>query len=121
MKIRMLERSSVSALGLVFISVLINVGCNGGNGGSGESPLAAPSGLRAAAYSSSQINLAWEDNSTDEDTFRLERKAGDEGTYIEAATVGADVTSYLDSGDRSNRDRPHLVCLAWCTTAQTKG
>ncbi len=54
----------------------------------------APSGLSATAVSSSQINLSWTDNSSNETGFRIERKIGSGGTYGEITTVGAGVTSY---------------------------
>jgi len=60
--------------------------------------LNAPSGLNAAASSSSSINLIWADNSNNETGFRIERKAGDGGTYSEIAAVGANVTGYNDAG-----------------------
>jgi hypothetical protein len=59
---------------------------------------AAPSGLFAAAASCSQINISWTDNSSGESGFRIERKTGSGGTYVQTSTVGAGVTSYSDSG-----------------------
>ncbi len=59
---------------------------------------AAPSGLSAAAASASQVNLTWRDNSTNETGFKIERKTGSGGTYAQIATVGANVTSYQDTG-----------------------
>jgi hypothetical protein len=40
----------------------------------GGGPPAAPSGLTATALSSTQIELSWQDNSDDEDEFRIELK-----------------------------------------------
>src|SRR4029450_13584830 len=48
----------------------------------------APSGLTATAASSTQINLAWTDNSNNEDGFRIERAATSGGAYSVIATVG---------------------------------
>ena len=59
---------------------------------------AAPVSLAAGAASSSQINLTWADNSSNETGFKIERKTGSGGTYSQVATVGAGVTSYNDSG-----------------------
>lgn len=59
---------------------------------------AAPSGLTASASSTSQINLSWQDHSSNETGFSIERKTGTDGSYSVIATVGADVTSYLDKG-----------------------
>ncbi|NJM14178.1 MAG: fibronectin type III domain-containing protein [Bacteroidales bacterium] len=58
----------------------------------------APSALGATATSSTQINLAWTDNSNNETGFKIERKTGSGGTYTEIATVGADVTAYSNTG-----------------------
>ncbi len=59
---------------------------------------AAPSGLAATAISSSQVNLSWADNATNETGFKIERKTGSGGTYAEIATVGAGVTTYSNTG-----------------------
>jgi photosystem II stability/assembly factor-like uncharacterized protein len=58
----------------------------------------SPSGLIATPVSMSQINLVWNDGSTNEGGFRIERKTGLAGTYAEVATVGANVTSYSNTG-----------------------
>jgi transcriptional regulator CtsR len=64
--------------------------------GLGPSPN-APSDLIATPISASQINLTWQDNSSDETGFKIEKKTGT-GSYSQIATVGADVTSYSNSG-----------------------
>jgi len=66
----------------------------------GTSPPSAPSGLTATAVSSSQINLAWTDNSADESDFHIERKEGSGGTWSEIKTVGVNTISYQDTGLR---------------------
>ncbi len=58
---------------------------------------AAPAKLKATAAAYNQINLSWLDYSTDESTFRIERKTGSGGTYSEIGTVNADVTTYSDT------------------------
>src|SRR5882672_1031017 len=55
-----------------------------------------PSNLVASAVSTSQINLNWADNSGNEDGFKIERWNG--GSYSQINTVGANVTTYADSG-----------------------
>jgi len=60
-------------------------------------PPNAPSDLIATPISSSQINLTWQDNSSDETGFKIERKTGT-GSYSQIATVGANVTSYSNTG-----------------------
>lgn len=63
----------------------------------------APSGLTVEALTSSQaIDLSWNDNSTNETGFKVERKVDSNGTYEEIG-VGyyqrsANMTSYSDAG-----------------------
>ncbi len=52
----------------------------------------APSGLEATATSSTEIQLSWQDNSTDEDEFRLEMKPTT-GDFELLAVAAADATS----------------------------
>ncbi|MCX7887833.1 MAG: chitobiase/beta-hexosaminidase C-terminal domain-containing protein, partial [Verrucomicrobiae bacterium] len=59
---------------------------------------AAPSGLTATAVSSNQINLAWTDNSTNETGFKIEQATSSSGPWTQVATVGANVTSYSNTG-----------------------
>jgi len=59
-------------------------------------PPNAPSDLIATPISSSQINLTWQDNSSDETGFRIERKTGT-GSYAQIASVGVGVTSYSNT------------------------
>src|SRR3989449_415709 len=65
--------------------------------GTVASPL-APTGLSATAGSTTQINLAWQDPNGNETETRIERKTGSSGTFGQIATVGANITSYLDTG-----------------------
>jgi hypothetical protein len=65
-------------------------------------PPAAPSGLTAVAVSPNQINLAWTDNSNDETGFIVERKPGTGGTWTEIVIVGANTTTYNNSGINPN-------------------
>ncbi|MDD5224893.1 MAG: SUMF1/EgtB/PvdO family nonheme iron enzyme, partial [bacterium] len=59
---------------------------------------AAPSNLTAAVVSNFQININWQDNSSQEDGFKIERKTGAGGTYAQVGTAGADSTGYQDAG-----------------------
>ncbi len=62
-------------------------------------PPAAPSGLAATAISASQIDLAWTDNSDDEDGFRIERCTGAGCTdFAPLSEVGKNTTAYSDTG-----------------------
>lgn len=56
----------------------------------------APSGLMVTGTSSSSVDLAWADNSNNEDNFEIERSTG--GNVDATHVVGSDVTSYSDTG-----------------------
>ncbi|MGQ9799814.1 MAG: fibronectin type III domain-containing protein, partial [Ignavibacterium sp.] len=56
----------------------------------------APSNLTLTVVSSSQINLSWNDNSDNENGFRIERKI-EGGSYSQIIELGANVTSYSDT------------------------
>jgi hypothetical protein len=60
-------------------------------------PPAAPSGLTATAVGT-QINLAWTDNSTNENNFIVARSTVSGGPYSDIATVAANSTTYSDPG-----------------------
>jgi hypothetical protein len=64
--------------------------------------LAAPSNLTATAISSSQINLAWQDNTPDETGFVVESKAGLGGTWSQVGTAGPNATTFNITGLASN-------------------
>jgi hypothetical protein len=50
---------------------------------------AAPSGLVASAASSSQINLSWTDNSTNETGFKVERASSSAGPWAQIGTTAS--------------------------------
>jgi hypothetical protein len=58
----------------------------------------APTGLTATAVSQHQINLAWTDNATNESGFKIERSPFAPGSWTQIATVGANVTTYPNTG-----------------------
>jgi Fibronectin type III domain len=60
--------------------------------------LIAPDNLTVTPASSSQINLSWTDQSTNETGFQVERKTGAGGTYGQIATAAANTTTYSDNG-----------------------
>ena len=45
-----------------------------------------------------ELQATWMDNSNNEEGFKIERRTGTIQTYTEIAIVGANVTSYNDSG-----------------------
>jgi hypothetical protein len=73
-------------------------------------PSNAPTNLAASAVSSSQIDLAWLDNATNESGFRIERCSGTNCTsFVEIATVGANATSYQNTGLLSSTSYSYRV------------
>ena len=72
-------------------------------------PPAAPSGLTASAVSQTQINLAWTDNSSNESNFIVARSTTSGGPYTDIVTLGANVTSYNDTGLSANTTYYYVV------------
>jgi hypothetical protein len=62
----------------------------------GNVPL-APSSLAATAISASQIDLSWQDNSTNERGFRVQRRSSG-SNWSDVATVHANIDRYSNSG-----------------------
>lgn len=58
----------------------------------------SPTNLTATPVSSGQINLAWTDRSSNETGFKIERATSLTGTWTQIATVGANVTTYSNTG-----------------------
>jgi fibronectin type 3 domain-containing protein len=63
---------------------------------------AAPSGLVVTAEATNRLRLNWTDNASNETGFKIERKTGAGGTYAQVATVGANVTTFTNSGLLAN-------------------
>jgi len=62
-------------------------------------PPAAPTALTATVASCSCINLRWNDNSSNETGFKIERCQGTGcGSFVQIAQVGANVTTYSNTG-----------------------
>jgi hypothetical protein len=61
----------------------------------------SPSNLRTTSASSSIINLAWVDNSTNETGFRIFRKAG-AGAWLLLGTVGPNIKTFSDTTATNN-------------------
>ena len=87
------------------------VGVSDGRGGSDTATLqitvlapqmAAPSNLVATAAGTKRIDLTWNDNSTGETGFRVERSTNN-SKFSLIATVGAGVTTYSDTGLRRGK------------------
>ena len=58
----------------------------------------APTKLTATAISSSRIDLAWQDNSTDETGFRVQRRRDGSMDWVQIAVAPANTTRFSDEG-----------------------
>lgn len=57
----------------------------------------APSGLVASATSPTQVTLVWQDTSTVEDGFQIERRGGSSAEFSQIGVVAGNSTSYTDT------------------------
>jgi len=73
---------------------------------------AAPGNLVATAVSSSRIDLQWADNASNESGFKVERAPTPAGPFVQIAAVGANVTSYSNTGLTASTTYYFRVC-AW--------
>jgi fibronectin type 3 domain-containing protein len=71
-------------------------------------PPAAPSLLTAAAPTSDRVNLAWRDNSNNEEGFEVERKVGS-GAFVLLSTTAANATSLADRQVQPNTTYTYRV------------
>ncbi|MBP6964487.1 MAG: fibronectin type III domain-containing protein, partial [Armatimonadetes bacterium] len=71
--------------------------------------LNAPTNLVGTAVSTSQINLSWADNSTKETGFKVSRGTSASGPWT-TVTVGANVTSYSNTGLTAGTTYYYQVC-----------
>lgn len=73
-----------------------------------DPPDAPPSNLTAQAVSTTQINIAWTDNATNEANYVVERKKGT-GSYAVVATLSADTTAFNNTGLSKNTTYTYRV------------
>jgi hypothetical protein len=73
------------------------IGTDGDGVNTDNAPL-APTNLIATPVSQTQINLTWGDPNQDETGVYVERKQGVGGTWQQVAELGANATSYSDTG-----------------------
>ncbi len=58
---------------------------------------AAPSNLTATAVASNQVVLAWQDNSTNETGFIIERSSNGGKSWSQVGQIGTDITTFTDT------------------------
>lgn len=63
----------------------------------GGLPPSAPSGLEAEVLSDNEIELTWNDNSSDELGFKIERRKDEDNAFVQVAKVDDNTESYTDN------------------------
>jgi hypothetical protein len=84
----------------LFILLLISVsifGCSTNNNGTVTIVPLAPTNLTGSVISTTQINLNWTDNATNEDGYKIERKTGS-GNYAVVGSTASNMTTFNDLG-----------------------
>jgi fibronectin type 3 domain-containing protein len=59
---------------------------------------AAPTNLSVTTLSNSSLSLSWTDNANNETSYVVQRATSQSGPYTTVATLGANTTSYTDTG-----------------------
>jgi hypothetical protein len=77
--------------------------------------LPAPTNLTATATSTSQVNLAWTDQANNETGYRVERSLNG-STWATLASLGANSTSFIDTGLAANTTYSYRVLAVNATT-----
>lgn len=78
------------------------------DGTGGNNPPNAPTNLLASAFSSSQININWTDNASDETGFEIEFSESG-GNYNLLASLGADTIAFSHTGLTPNTNYAYRV------------
>jgi hypothetical protein len=66
--------------------------------GGGPAPVVAPTNLRTTTVAAAQVALQWDDNSSDETSFHIERCTGSGcSNFGEIGTTGANVSTFTDT------------------------
>jgi hypothetical protein len=91
----------VNNQGVPSVAAMMSIGGSGGGTPPGDppglEPPAAPSNLTATRLNNTRIRINWQDNSNNEDGFKIERST-DGVNFTQIATVGANTTSFTNSG-----------------------
>ncbi len=91
-----MKKIAILLLGLVLIYSCSTSTDDNGNSNTTVVPL-PPTGLTGSVASTTQINLSWTDNSTNETGFKIERRTG-ASIYAVVGTVNSDVLTFSDIG-----------------------
>jgi hypothetical protein len=70
----------------------------------------APSNLTGTAASSSQVNLTWTDNSSNESGFSVQRASSSSGPWSQVALAGINATAHADTGLSPSTSYYYRLC-----------
>ena len=96
----MISRGSLSRGAAICLSAaaVFFLGC-GDSASPDPTPIASPTGLSVVELPSGDFELSWQDNSSNEESFEIDRSStGATGTYAVLASVDAGVSTYGDAG-----------------------
>lgn len=104
-------RRTASLFALTLLASLLAVAHGGSPDAAAQATIpAAPTDLTAAGISTSSIRIAWTDNSSDEDGFKIEHCQGSGCTdFVQLATVGVNATNATISGLGKNKTFTYRV------------
>jgi len=80
---------------IIAITSILFYGCSTDNNGTTTVIPLAPTNLTATVISTTQVDLHWTDNSTNESGYKVQRKTGG-GNFADVASTGVDITSHSD-------------------------
>ena len=91
----------------ILLGIILAYSCTTNNDINISLPI-EPTNLAGNSVSSTQINLYWADNSTNENGFKIERRI-ESGTYAVIGNVNADISSFSDVGLTANMTYTYRV------------
>lgn len=91
----------------LLLGIILAYSCSSSNDSNELLPI-APTNLIGNSVSTTQINLNWTDNSTNEQGFKIERRT-ESGSYAVIGNVGADIFTFNDVGLTPNTSYTYRV------------
>ncbi len=93
---------------LLFSVAFVIFGCSSNNNGTVTVVPLTPTNLTGSTISTTQINLSWTDNATNEDGYKIERKTGT-GNYAVIGSTATNLTTFSDLGLTPNTSYTYRV------------
>ncbi len=101
-------KSFLSIASALFILTSCSTSPNNNGGNNTVVIPLAPTNLSAVAVDTTQVNLTWTDNSTNEAGYKVQRKIAG-GIFADVASTAADMSTYSDFGLTSNSTYTYRV------------